>query len=72
MRRATTCNSKDASSVLAGSAAVGTLRVTFQAPTVDHLGVETPIGADLEMTPGSSGLWHWNSTTWICDGVNIV
>ena len=36
------------SSVLAGSAAVRTLHVALEAPAVDHLGVETPVGADPE------------------------
>ena len=33
-------------SVVAGAAAVRSFHVSLQTPTVDHLGVETPIGAD--------------------------
>lgn len=37
-----------AASVLAGRAALGTFHVPLKAPAVDHLGVETPVGADAE------------------------
>src|SRR5271154_6095993 len=45
--RATRATQPSRRSVLAGRA-VGALHVPLEAPAIDHLGVETPVGADPE------------------------
>ena len=47
-RRCDFPRSDDRASVLAGSTAVRAFHVPLEAPAVDHLGVETPVGADPE------------------------